>query len=827
MDLLAHDLRHTLRGLARSPGFTAAAVAMLALGIGANCTMFAVVNTLLLEPPAYVQDAGRVERVYFRVRLANRIGIRSGTSFPVYESLRATPGIVAVAAFTGGSVSIGYGAGARPAHVRPVTASYFPLLGVRLERGRFFDSMEDQLGAGPVAIVSHTFWTRQMATDPAVLGRTLRIGQFAYSIVGVAPKGFTGADLEEPDLWLPIQQSAPLLAGAAALSTRRVSWVGILVRLAPEATVPSATVNANVAFRRAAIESGSPEDTLASLLLAPIQAARGPEMSSDAKVALCVGAVALIVLLVACANLANLLLVRGLGRETEIAVRAALGATRGRLVRHLLTESLVLALAGGIAGLLLALWGGSVVRAYLLPRIPPSASLLDLRVLVFTTGIACVSGLLAGSLPAWQSIRAGPSVPLRSGRRDVSRTRGFLRSALLLIQVALTTVLLVGAGLFIRSLRHAERLDYGLDLEHVLVAQADAPFVGSAGAGIARADLHGIPVDPQSALYLRLRERIKRDPAVASADVSVGTPYQSGYVLPLRALGQVPARSPDGGGPYFMAVSPGYFSTVGTQIVRGRSFTDTDINGAPPVVVVGQTLAGILWPHGDPIGQCVFILPANSTCVRVVGVVSDSRPQVVTQEQSLTYYVPFAQIPIPAPIDGLLIRTRGSAHAFQAEVQRVLQSAEPGLPFVRVESLLDMVQPQWRSWQLGAAMLTVFGVLALAIASLGLYAVTSYTVTQRTREIGVRMALGAQHGDVVKLAVTPALRATALGIAVGLGISAALSRGVASLLFGVQPIDPLSGFAALILLLAVATAAAWIPARRAARTDPIRALRCE
>ena len=827
MDALLQDLRYARRGLVRSPGFTATVVATLALGIGANTTMFAVLDTLLLRPPAHVQDPGRVARMYFRVGHSDRISIGSGTSFPVYESLRGVSAFSAVAAFSGGSVSIGFGPDARQARVRPVTASFFPLLGVRPERGRFFDSTEDRLGAGPVAIVSHTYWTRRMAGDSAVLRRTLRIAQFVYAIVGVAPEGFTGADLEEPDLWLPVEQAAPLLAGAEALATRRVSWLGVLARLAPGASLTSATAESNVAIRSAAIGSDSPADTLTSLLLGPIQAARSPQMSSDAKVALCVGAVALAVLLTACANVANLLLTRGLGRRMEVAVRASLGAGRSRLVRQLLVESLTLALAGGTAGFVIALWAGAVVRTYLLPKMSVTTSLLDLRVLAFTSGVAILTGVLAGSVPAWQSSRADLAAALRNGQRDISPSRGSLRFALLVIQVALTLVLLVGAGLFVRSLRHAETLDYGLDLDHVLVAEADLHSDGPSGAWAARTDSPEGPVDPQSALYLRLRAKIMMNPAVVGADVSVGTPYQAGYILPLRASGGVAPPRMEGGSPYFMAVSPGYFATVGTRVLRGRGFTESDIKGAPLVTVVSETLARTIWPGGDPIGQCVFVGPADFTCVRVVGVAGDARPQLVTQDRALMYYVPFPQIPIPAPIDGLLIRTRGPAYAAQGEAQHALQNAEPGLPFVRVQSLLDMVQPQWRSWQLGATMLTVFGILALVIASLGLYGVTAYGVTQRTQEIGIRIALGAQQADVVKLAVTQTLRATALGAAIGLGVALALGHTVAPLLFGVKPADPASVLAAIVLLLVVAFTAAWFPSRRAARIDPIEALRCQ
>ncbi len=824
MDSLIQDIRYALRGLLRSPGFTIAVVLTLALGIGANTTMFGVVDTLFLRPPAHVVDASRVQRVYFRVNFMGTPRINAGTSFPGYESLRGVPGLARVAAMSGGQMSVGSGPDARQVRVRAVTPSFFPLLGVRAERGRLFDSTDDRLGAAPVAVVSHAYWQREMAGDGAVLGRTITLGSFAYTVIGVAPEDFTGADFDEPDLWLPIRQAAPLLVDAEALTSRNWFWVTILARLAPGATPAGAASQATLMFRRAAVGGGNPMDTSAAVVLGPIQLARGPQASSDSKVARWVAAVALLVLLVACANVANLLLARGLRRRTEMAVRAGLGAGRARLVRQLVVESLVLALAGGIAALLVALWGGSAVRAYLLPKaVGAAAPVFDLRILAFTAAVSILAGLLAGSAPAWHSSRTDISLALRSGGRDVTRTRGLLRSTLLATQVALTLVLLVGAGLFVRSLRYAQTLDYGLDLEHLLVA--GVPRGGSSVGRVLRTDAPTGPSDPQSALYLRLMDRIRTNPAVASAAVVVGTPYQSSISLSLRASGRDSLPSVEGGGPYVMSVSPAYFATVGTRILRGRGFTDQDVKGALPVTVVGQTFAKMVWPDRDAIGQCLYI-GRDSSCIQVVGIAADARSRTVLEDKTLMYYVPFAQRS-QMPIDGLLIRTRGAARAAQGEIQHALQNAEAGVPFVRVDPLLDRVEPQWRSWRLGATMLTAFGLLALMIASLGLYGVTAYGVTQRTQEIGVRVALGAQRADVIRLSVAQAVRATTIGAAIGLAIAFALGRAVASLLFGVKPADPAALLAGVAVLLAVAAVAAWIPARRAARIDPMEALRYE
>ena len=863
MDSLLRDFRYAIRGLLRSPGFTLAVIATLALGIGANTTMFGVVDTLLLKPPAGVRDAQRVARAYFRlggtvVTIGGGSSTSPSTAFPAYEALRSVHAFSQVAGFTDGQVTAGRGAEAQPLRVRAVTSSYFPLLGAAPALGRFFDSTEDRLDGVPVAVVSRNYWLRQLGGAPDVLHRTLSIGPFVYAIVGVAPDAFTGAELDEPDLWLPVRQAAPVLAGAEALSSWNWMWIQVIARLAPGATTASAAAEAQVVFDRAQAAGGggmfftgprgapgpgagrsgpqpgapqraAPQPPQTTVLLGPIQAARGPEMSSDAKVALWVGLVALAVLLVACANVGNLLLARGLRRRTELAVRAGLGAGRGALVRQLLVEAVVLALAGGVTGLLVALWAGAAVRAYLIPRVAPGATIFDPRVLAFTALAALVTGVLAGLAPAWQASRTDVAGALRSSGRDLGAARGRLRSVLLATQVALTLVLLVGAGLFVRSLRHAQTLDYGLDLEHLLLAGVRQ---GGANISVSRqspAPSPEGPVDAQSAQYLRMRERITANPAVASADAMAGTPYQSAMMVSIRVSGRDTLPRVAGGGPFVMIVTPTYFSTVGTRILAGRGFTDADVKGSMPVAVVGQSFARFAWPDRDPVGQCVFLggPGPNATCIQVVGVASDVRNLSVTRPTTMTWYLAFEQHLLPMPLDGLVIRARGPAGLVEGRVQHALQVSEPDLPYVRVQTLTERIAPQWRSWRLGATMLTAFGLLALVIASLGLYGVTAYGVTQRTQEIGVRIALGASRRDVVGLAVVQAVRATGIGALVGVLLALALGRAVSSLLFGITPADPASVVGAIVVLLAVAALAAYLPARRAAAIDPMEALRYE
>ncbi len=826
------DLRLALRSLRSAPGFSAAVVFTLALGLGANTTMFGVLDTLLLKPPAHVRDAGRVQQLYLLSDFgAGHVFTMSGASVPAYEDLRGVPAFQALAASLFAGVSVGRGADARPLDVSAVTASYFPLLGVQPAFGRFFDSTEDRLGAAPVAVVSYHYWRRQLHSDPGVLGRALPIGRSNYAIVGVAPEGFTGTDLAGPDVWLPLRTAAPDLNAAEALASRFSFGIKMVARLAPGAKPTAAAAQATLAYRRGAADAHDRSAMMTTVLLRPIQEARAlrsvqqassPLMSSDAEVALWVSGLALAVLLVACANVANLLLARGLRRRRELALRLGLGAGCARLIRQMLVESAVLAAAGGAAALLVALWGGVAVWTLLLPDLPHSVNLLEPRLLIFTAAVAVLAALLAGSAPAWQLSRGDVAASLRSGGRDVSTTRGRLRSTLLAVQVALTLALLVGAGLFVRSLRNAETLDYGLDLEHLLIADVKV------GAVMAGAFTLGGQEDPQSALYLRLLRHIRANPAVASAAASVGTPYGSALSINLKASGRDSFPTLPSGRASLHAVTADYFAAAGMPIVRGRGFTEADeVRGAPRVAVVGRTFARLVWPGQDPIGQCLFVGDDDSTCVQVTGVAGDARTHGIRQELGLDWYLPYGQHLVSPPISGLVIRTRGPAAEAEGEVQRALQTTEPDLPYVHVETLADRIAPSWRSWQLGAAMFTAFGLLALVIAALGLYAVTAYGVTQRTQEIGVRMALGAQRGDVVRLAVSQALRATVIGAAAGLLAALVLSRAVRALLFQVQPADPVTLVASIGLLLVVAAAAAFVPARRAARVDPMEALRCE
>jgi predicted permease len=548
-------------------------------------------------------------------------------------------------------------------------------------------------------------------------------------------------------------------------------------------------------------------------IAASVLSERGPNQTNLAGVAALVGGMALIVLLIACANVANLQVARALRRRREIAVRLALGVSRARLLSHLLTESVLLALLGGAAGLALAQWGGGALRAMFLPRGAESPVVSDTRTLVFVGAAVLVAGLLTGLAPAWQARRADLTRDLKLGAREGRANRSRSRVALLVMQGALSALLLVGAGLFVRSLHNVTHLRLGYDVDPVLVVELR---------------MRGVALDSARtvALWDRLLAAARRVPTVEHAALHTSLPLWGSRIdREFSAPGVDPAmfsRLPDTG---IDMVTPEYFATMGTRIVRGRGFGSQDDAGAPRAIVVSRTLAKTLWPGKEALGQCLKPRGDTSPCAYVVGIAEDIKSTRLSGDPGLFYYLPAAQS--SARGMGLVVRTRGRASGQVEAVRRALQKAMPGASYVKVEPFANLVGERIRSWQLGATMFVAFGLLALALAAVGLYSVVSYDVAQRTREIGVRRALGAQAGDVVGLVVRRGVLLGAVGIAIGVVVTLAAAGRVAPLLFDVSPRDPLVYALVAAAMLLVATAAAFIPARRAAGVDPTVALRSE
>ena len=818
------DLRYAARGIRRSPGFAAAVIVTLALGIGANATMFGVVDRLLLRPPAGVVAPNEVNRVYLATGNGFQgLQLGSNQSYRRYQDLaRNVRTSQDIAAHYERERVFGIGEGAKQERASFVSASFWHLMGVRPVLGRFFQESEDQLPQGtPVAVLGYGYWQSQFGGRRDVLGRTLRIGGTDYTVIGVTPPGFSGLSLQSVAAFIP------LTAGAADMFSEfgprvkwseqyRVGWLQTVVRRKPGVSVEAATADMTNAFRQS-IETQrqvepeglgpanrlNPQATLGSVL-----ESRGPRRSQSATVSLWLMAVSGLVLLMACANVANLLIARALRRRREIAIRQAIGVSRGRMLAQLLTESTLLALLGGLAGVLVAHWGGALLRSVLLPDLDWSGGLFDHRILLFAGVVALGAGLVTGLAPIRQLASTDVASALRSGGRGTSLRGSRLRKALLVVQGAVSVVLLVGAGLFVRSFQKVRALDLGFQPEHVMTV------------GVT---LRGTPLDSarKDQLAQAMLEHAVTLPGVVHASRGLTVPFSSEWTQPIVVPGVDSSRLRD-----FFYVVPGsadYLATMGTRLVSGRAISDADRAGSEPVAVLSQGAAQRIWPGANPLGRCVK-LGQDAPCMTVVGTAQDIRPSF-EDEPSLQIYVPIAQQPQPEL--RLFVRTRGDAARSTESVRRSLQALMPGAAYVNVDALEDVVASESRSWRLGATMFTIFGFLALLVAAVGLYSVVAYDVSQRTQELGVRVALGASAGKVIRLVLADGVRVVALGLVLGAIVALAFANRVTPLLYHVSGRDPITYAFVVLVLMAVALVASLAPALRASRVDPNIALRAE
>ncbi|AHG93431.1 permease (plasmid) [Gemmatirosa kalamazoonensis] len=832
LDDAVTDLRYALRQLRRTPGFAGAVIATFALGIGANATVFGLVDRLLLRMPAHVAAP---ERVY---QLASRMVWHADTNmqttfpyatFAAFRDRLAGPGrdVQRVAAVSYGvdEMPIGRGERARSARGSLVSAGYFALLGVQPALGRFFREDEDVPPVGaPVVVVSEGFWRRALGADPAAIGRELEIGQRRYAIVGVAPRGFTGVNLGSVDLWLPIASAEGLrFGGADWATTRQSTWLRVFVRLAPGATpervgARATPVNLDAGEPRMARLGGAivPVPLLAALHGTSAGASATAELLTG-RVAALLGAVSGLVLLIACANVANLLLARALRRRGEIAVRLALGTRTSRLVRQLLAESVLLSLVGGAVALLLATWGASALRALLFGDLAWDDAPVDGRVLAFTAAATVITGLLAGIVPALQASRPALAATLvgGSGRGGVGVQRSRSRTALLALQAALAVVLLVGTGLFVRSLRNLYDLRLGMEPARTLLATMDLESLG-------------MPPRDVDALYRRMEERVRALPGVQSAAVAWTVPGRGSWGDRAVVPGRDSVPLPPGGGTYVNAVRPGFFRAMGTHILRGRDFTDADDASSALVAIVNESLARRAWPGQDPIGKCLKLGSDTMPCRVVVGVSENSRRQDWIEEEILHVHLPLSQALRGMTGRVLVVRpAAGDPRAVAGAVRHAMQTAAPALPYADVRPLDTVFASELRPWRLGAALFGAFGVLAVLLAGVGLHGVLAFSVGQRTRELGVRMALGARRTVVVRSVVRQGLALAGLGGVAGLALALGAAHLVEPLLFRVPALDPGVFAGVAVVLLVVATAATLLPAWRATRVDPAVVLREE
>ncbi|MGH9541727.1 MAG: ABC transporter permease [Terriglobales bacterium] len=802
------DFRYALRALRKSPGFAAVAILTLALGIGANAAIFSAVDAVLLRPLPY-PHAERLAGVWeTNLASGHRIQI-SGPDFGDWS--RQTRGVFsAIAAYAAAPLSIS-GDGIQPQRVTvgAVGAGFFAVMGVSPELGRGFTSEEHLPGHSGAAILGDGLWRRSFGADPAVLGRTVVVDGVPSTVVGVMPPSFRFPD--DGELWMPVEHWDPIDSGSrTAMNYRAVA------RLAPGVSLAQAQAAMTTLAARLRRKYGTHTGALVLGLRDQLAGDSGPALW------VLLAAVGLL-LLVACANVANLLLARAGARQREIAVRAALGASRGRLVRQLLAESLVLALLGGGAGLVLAAWGAVALRAASAAVLPSYARVrLDGGVLLFALGLAVLTGVIFGLAPAWQAARGDVQAVLQQGGGRVSGGRGRLRSALIVAEVALSVVLLVGAGLMLRSLDSLLRVPLGFQPQRLWIADVSLPSDSPAysqPAAVAR-------------FFDQLVARVQRVPGVAAVAAASALPLEDGqttngaFVIadrPAVAENLLPYAE-------YREVTPGYFRAMGIPLLRGRDISSADALSTPFVVVVNQTAALRYWPGQNPIGQRMkflgFTPHGAPPWMEIVGVVADTRISMASPPRAMAF-VPVAQQPFWMLGDAyVVVRSALAGDALGAGLRPIVAALDPQAP-VRVGPFATRLDSVTAPSRFRATLLALFASLALILAAVGLYGVLSFLVGERRKEVAIRMALGARPRQVLGAIVGEGVRWAALGLLAGALAAWLSARLLARFLFGVAPADPLTFALVALLLLAVAALACWLPARRAARVDPVIALRYE
>ncbi|HEX2189801.1 MAG TPA: ABC transporter permease [Longimicrobiaceae bacterium] len=805
METLLQDVRYALRRLRRSPGFTAVATLTLALGIGANSAIFSVVNGVLLRSLPY-PDADRLVLVAHVTREGNRAPMSPANFRDVRSESRS---LEELSFWTyGGRTLTGTGDPAR-LQGADVGQHFFEVMRARPLLGRTFRPEENEPGRNRVAVLGHAFWRQRFGADPKVVGRTVTLDGEPYEVVGVMPEEFGFPN--KRDVWTPLEYDADFMADAS-----RGSWyISGIGRLKPGVTHQQAA--REIEGLGARLQKQYPE-TNTDLGISPVSLYE--QMVGDVRLSLLVllGAVGL-VLLIACANVANLLLARAAAREGELAVRAAMGAGRGRLVRQLLAESVILGLLGGAAGLVLAVWGTSALVAMEPQGIPRLAEVgVDATVVAFTLGVALLSGVLFGLLPAVQVTRSDLAGTLREGGRGSLAGRGSARTrnALVVAEMALAVVLLAGAGLLIRSFAVLQGVDPGFRTESALSFNVSLPQAAyDEGA--------------RGAFYDGLLERLEGLPGVRSAAAVSDLPMgNSATFLTFEVEGREPPEPGREPASQILRATAGYFRTMEIPVVRGREFTADDRAGSPGVVVLNQAAAREFFPGEDPLGRRILLsLGPDTTAVpwEVVGVAGDVRQFGVDAEVQSAMYFPQAQAPVGGM--GVVVRTTVPPASLAAAVRREVAAMDPNLPLNDLQPLERLAADSMSQPRFYMLLLSLFAGVALALAAIGIFGVISYGVAQRTREIGVRMALGAEPSSVLRIVVGGALGLAGIGVGVGVLGALAGTRLLSGLLFGVAATDPPTYVGVAVLLLAVAALASWLPARAAVRVDPMTALRAD
>ena len=833
MDSILADLRYTLRSLRLAPGFTSVVILTLALGIGANSAIFTVVDSALLQPLPY-REPDRLMQLYITVGRPDAAVNSMVWSYPKFSTMRsAQRSFSAVAAYSQINTSLTGTDEPERLGAELVSGSYFDLLGLPMARGRGFTPAEDSTpGASPAVVIGHSLWQRRFSGSEAIVGSTAEFSKRTLTVVGVAPPGFEGLT-GNAELWIPLSM-AEVFSYPQALTEGGNHWLDVVGRLAPGVS-PAGAIAEMPALGRIANEiyRDDGDGSVWSATAESLRDARSDPFLRRAMLVL-LGAVGF-VLLIACVNVANLLLARAAGRQREIAVRAALGAGRARLARQLLTESIVLSVAGGLLGIGLAAWIVDLLRA-IAPAAMQGASAqaaqfldadalhLGWRVFAFTGALSVVTGLVFGLVPALVATRSDLNATLRQGAPGAthggvgSLRRIDPRSALIAAEVALAMVLLAGAGLMIRSFARASAIDVGFEPARTLTFRLAPP-----------ADtVYTMRAAP--AFKARLLERLRAIPGVEAASVNSCAPLSSGCSRSVVwGIDGVPTTGSLRGNIGVHSVGTDFFKAIGARLVRGRAFESQDGPGAPRVAVINEAAARRFFPGTDPIGRRFTVATAyfagGEEYAEIVGIVGDVRYQAIAEPAIPDVYTPALQQTSPRGM--FFLRTRGDPTAIVPAVRDAVGQIDRDLPIFDVRTMDDRFGVALSRMRFGTVLLGAFGAVALLLATLGIYGVMAYSVTARTRELGIRMALGARAADVLRMVMRQGLVLVLIGVAAGLAGAAALSRTLAALLYEVRPLDPVTFAGTAIVLVVAAGVACLLPARRATRVEPGIALRNE
>jgi putative ABC transport system permease protein len=818
------DLRYAFRQLAKSPGFTATVIAVLALGIGATTAIFSVVNAVLLNPFPY-HDANRI--LFVGSSVLTQPNSQMPVTYPDYQVWRKNVQTVDHLGFASGGAVTLTGVD-EPAVLRngAISAEVWPLLGLPPLLGRVFSPAEDNPAAAPVCVLSHATWQKRFAGDPGILNRAIVLDGKSYAVVGVMPPRFK---FWAADLWTPVGLQANTDMMRSRIM-RMDSWV--VTRPKPGKTMEDVRTELNVIARQIAQEYPDTNKDVGVMMRPLRDSVTGPMRNP---LFILLSAVAG-VLLIACANVANLLLARTSARSREFAVRAALGAGRPQLLRQALMECAPLALLGGFAGVLLAIWGLDSLLA-ILPRdaVPAEADIrVNGPVLAFSAALTLSTLLLFALFPALESSRAaiGHTALQEGSRGTASRRTSQIRAGLIIAEVSLSLVLLIGAGLLIRSLAHVQSVDVGFNRENLLVIPLQLPEARYGGS------------EQATTFFETTLERLHDLPSVAEVAASTNVPFAGGMGMPLAVEGRTYTDLSQLDGVQFALVTRDYFRAQGLRLIRGRVFDDTDRAGSQPVIILNEAAVSKFLPDGDPLGKRVMLGAPNDLIppgmlppgldkfqwATVVGVVRSARQFGLQSEPPPAAYIPVRQSWDYPPLRRgmtMLIRTQGDPLEAVPTVRGLLKSLDPTLPVERIVTMSMLIGDSLQSTRFNTVLLGLFAGVALLLSAVGIYGVVAWNVTQRTREIGVRLALGADHTNVLLLVIRQSMRVVLIGVAIGVLGSLAVARTLQSLLFEISAFDLRTFAAVSTLLAAVALLACWLPARRATRVNPIEALRAE